>query len=31
MFNMQRMGRQEFALDVNHDVVQTYNKLQVGF
>jgi hypothetical protein len=28
MFNMQRIGRQEFALDANHDVV---HKLHVGF
>ncbi len=31
MFIMQRIGQQEFAQDVNHDVMQTYNKMHVGF
>jgi hypothetical protein len=31
MFIIWRIGQQEFALDANHDVVQTYNKMHVGF
>jgi hypothetical protein len=31
MFIMRRIGQQEFALDANHNVVQTYNKMHVGF
>jgi hypothetical protein len=31
MFIMRKTRQQEFALDANHDVVQTYNKMHVGF
>jgi hypothetical protein len=31
MFIMPKIGRQEFALNANHDVVQTYKKMHVGF
>jgi hypothetical protein len=31
MFIMRRIGQQEFVVDANHDVVQTYNKMHVGF
>ncbi len=31
IFIMQRIGRQEFALNANHDVVRTYNKMHAGF
>jgi hypothetical protein len=31
MFIMRRIGQQEFALDINHDVLQTYNKMHVRF
>jgi hypothetical protein len=31
MFIMKRMGRQELPPDVDHGVIQVYNKMHVGF